>query len=393
MMSGRFDVVIVGGGVMGCSVAYFLASDPAFGGSVAVVERDPTYRAASSALSASSIRQQFSTPANIALSQFGLSFLKAATEKLSVDGDPVDLGLREPGYLYLATEAGADILRQNHAVQKACGVDVALMSPAELSARFPWLSVEGLVSGSLGLSGEGWFDGYSLMQGFRRKAKALGVTFVTADVIGMERSGGRIEAVLLGNGDRLACGTAVNAAGPKARRVAEMAGIPLPVSARKRCVFVFDCKEALPGCPLVIDPSGVWFRPEGAQFICGAPPPADRDPDTDDLTVEHDLFDEMMWPALAARVPAFEAIKVTNAWAGFYEYNDLDQNAVIGPHPEIGNLLFCNGFSGHGLQQAPGVGRGLAELIVHGGYRSLDLSVFGYGRLSENRPLLETNVI
>ncbi|SMH45238.1 FAD dependent oxidoreductase [Azospirillum lipoferum] len=392
-MSGRFDVVIVGGGVMGCSVAYFLASDPAFGGSVAVVERDPTYRAASSALSASSIRQQFSTPANIALSQFGLSFLKAATEKLSVDGDPVDLGLREPGYLYLATEAGADILRQNHAVQKACGVDVALMSPAELSARFPWLSVEGLVSGSLGLSGEGWFDGYSLMQGFRRKAKALGVTFVTADVIGMERSGGRIEAVLLGNGDRLACGTAVNAAGPKARRVAEMAGIPLPVSARKRCVFVFDCKEALPGCPLVIDPSGVWFRPEGAQFICGAPPPADRDPDTDDLTVEHDLFDEMMWPALAARVPAFEAIKVTNAWAGFYEYNDLDQNAVIGPHPEIGNLLFCNGFSGHGLQQAPGVGRGLAELIVHGGYRSLDLSVFGYGRLSENRPLLETNVI
>ncbi|MBP2230549.1 glycine/D-amino acid oxidase-like deaminating enzyme [Azospirillum agricola] len=393
MMSGRFDVVIVGGGVMGCSVAYFLASDPAFGGSVAVVERDPTYRTASSALSASSIRQQFSTPANIALSQFGLSFLKAATENLSVDGDPVDLGLREPGYLYLATEAGADILRQNHAVQKACGVDVALMSPAELSARFPWLSVEGLVSGSLGLSGEGWFDGYSLMQGFRRKAKALGVTFITADVVGMERSGDRIEAVLLGNGERLACGTAVNAAGPKARRVAEMAGVPLPVSARKRCVFVFDCKEALPGCPLVIDPSGVWFRPEGAQFICGAPPPADRDPDTDDLTVEHDLFDEMMWPALAARVPAFEAIKVTNAWAGFYEYNDLDQNAVIGPHPEVGNLLFCNGFSGHGLQQAPGVGRGLAELIVHGGYRSLDLSVFGYGRLSENRPLLETNVI
>nr|WP_209780496.1 FAD-binding oxidoreductase [Azospirillum agricola] len=392
-MSGRFDVVIVGGGVMGCSVAYFLASDPAFGGSVAVVERDPTYRTASSALSASSIRQQFSTPANIALSQFGLSFLKAATENLSVDGDPVDLGLREPGYLYLATEAGADILRQNHAVQKACGVDVALMSPAELSARFPWLSVEGLVSGSLGLSGEGWFDGYSLMQGFRRKAKALGVTFITADVVGMERSGDRIEAVLLGNGERLACGTAVNAAGPKARRVAEMAGVPLPVSARKRCVFVFDCKEALPGCPLVIDPSGVWFRPEGAQFICGAPPPADRDPDTDDLTVEHDLFDEMMWPALAARVPAFEAIKVTNAWAGFYEYNDLDQNAVIGPHPEVGNLLFCNGFSGHGLQQAPGVGRGLAELIVHGGYRSLDLSVFGYGRLSENRPLLETNVI
>ncbi|CAO3431738.1 NAD(P)/FAD-dependent oxidoreductase [Azospirillum doebereinerae] len=392
-MSGRYDVVIVGGGVMGCSVAYFLASDPAFGGSVAVVERDPTYRTASSALSASSIRQQFSTPQNIALSQFGLSFLKSATERLSVDGDPVDLGLREPGYLYLATEFGADILRRNHAIQKACDVDVALLTPEELTARFPWLSVDGLVAGSLGLSGEGWFDGYSLMQGFRRKAKALGVTFLTADVVGVERSGDRIDAVRLDNGDRLACGVVVNAAGAKARRLAEMAGVALPVSARKRCVFVFDCREPLPACPLVIDPSGVWFRPEGAQFICGAPPPADRDPDTDDLTVEHDLFDDMMWPALAARVPAFEAIKVTNAWAGYYEYNDVDQNAIIGPHPEVGNLLFCNGFSGHGLQQAPGAGRGVAELIVHGAYRSLDLTVFGYRRLTENRPLLETNVI
>ncbi|WP_109107363.1 FAD-binding oxidoreductase [Azospirillum sp. TSO35-2] len=392
-MSGRYDVVIVGGGVMGCSVAYYLASDPGFGGSVAVVERDPTYRTASSALSASSIRQQFSTPANIALSQYGLSFLRNATEHLGVDGDPVDLGLREPGYLYLATAAGAEILARNHAIQKSCGVDVALLTPDELTARFPWLSTEGLVSGSLGLSGEGWFDGYSLMQGFRRKAKSLGVTFITADVTGVETENGRVTAVTLDNGDRLACGVAVNAAGAKARRVAEMAGVELPVSARKRCVFVFDCREPLPGCPLVIDPSGVWWRPEGAQFICGAPPPADRDPDTDDLTVEHDLFDEMMWPALAARVPAFEAIKVTNAWAGFYEYNDVDQNAVIGPHPDLANFIFCNGFSGHGLQQAPGVGRGLAELIVHGGFRSLDLTPFGYQRLVENRPLLETNVI
>lgn len=393
-MSDRFDVVIVGGGVMGCAIAYFLASDPAFGGSVAVVERDPTYARASSALSASSIRQQFSTPANIAISQFGLSFLKNVDALLSVDGDPVDLGLKEPGYLYLATEAGAGILRSNHAIQKSCDVDVALLTPDELQARFPWMSVEGLVAGSLGLSGEGWFDGYSLMQAFRRKAKSLGVTILTGEAAAMDVAGGKVTAVTLADGRRLDCGVVVNAAGPQARRVAEMAGVTVPVSARKRCVFVFDCRgTTLPGCPLVIDPSGVWFRPEGNQFICGAPPPDDRDPDTDDLTVEHDLFDDMMWPALAERVPAFEAIKVTNAWAGFYEYNDLDQNAVLGPHPELRNFLFCNGFSGHGLQQSPGVGRGIAELIVHGAYRSLDLSPFGYQRLVENRPLLETNVI
>lgn len=392
-MAQQFDVVIVGGGVMGCATAFFLASDPAFGGTVAVVERDPSYATASSALSASSIRQQFSTPANIALSRFGLAFLKDSTRHLSVDGEAVDLGLRTPGYLYLATSAGEPILRQNHAIQRACDVPVALLTPDELAARFPWLSTDGIALGSLGLEGEGWFDGYGLMQAFRRKARTLGVSFLTGEAAGMDVQGGRIAAVVLADGTRLDCGVVVNAAGPRARSVAAMAGVDLPVSARKRCVFVFDCRQALPGCPLVIDPSGVWFRPEGKGFICGAPPPADRDPDTLDLTVEHDLFDEFLWPALAARVPAFEAVKVTGAWAGHYEYNDVDQNAVIGPHPDVGNLLFANGFSGHGLQQAPGVGRGLAEWIVHGEYRSLDLTPFAYERLAEGRPLRELNVI
>src|SRR3546814_877979 len=160
----RYGVVIVGGGVIGCAVACFLAGDPAFGGSVAVVERDPTYRTASSALSASSIRQQFSTPANIALSRFGLEFIKAATDHLSVEGEAVDLGLHEAGYLYLATAAGEHILRETHAVQRGCGVAVALLTPDELSARFPWLNAADLAAGSLGLAGEGWFDGYSLLQ-------------------------------------------------------------------------------------------------------------------------------------------------------------------------------------------------------------------------------------
>ncbi|HYG90443.1 MAG TPA: FAD-binding oxidoreductase [Azospirillum sp.] len=392
-MNQRFDVVIVGGGVMGCATAFFLASDPAFGGTVAVIERDPSYATASSALSASSIRQQFSTPANIALSRFGLAFLQDATRHLSVDGEAVDLGLRTPGYLYLATPAGEPILRQNHAIQRACDVPVALLTPDELSARFPWLSTDGIVLGSLGLEGEGWFDGYGLMQAFRRKARSMGVTFLAGEAAGMDVRDGAVTAVTLTDGTRLECGVAVNAAGPRARLVAAMAGVELPVSARKRCVFVFDCRQELPGCPLVIDPSGVWFRPEGKSFICGAPPPADRDPDTLDLAVEHDLFAEILWPALAARVPAFEAVKVTGAWAGHYEYNDVDQNAVIGPHPEVRNLLFANGFSGHGLQQAPGVGRGLAERIVYGEYRTLDLAPFAYERLAEGRPLRELNVI
>lgn len=389
----RCDVAIVGGGVIGCAVAYFLTADPAFDGTVAVIERDPSYRTASSALSASSIRQQFSTPENIALSRFGIDFLRRATEHLSVEGDPVDLGLREQGYLYLATPAGTETLHANHAVQRAAGAEVALLEPDALAARFPWLAVDDVALGSLGLSGEGWFDGYALLQAFRRKAKAAGARFVTGEVTGIERSGNRIAAVTLADGGRIACGMLLNAAGPQARRVAALAGVPLPVAARKRCVFVFACREALPGCPLVIDPSGVWFRPEGAQFIAGAPPPPDRDPDTQDLTVEHDLFEEILWPALAQRVPAFEAVRVTGAWAGHYEYNEVDQNAILGPHPEIANLLFANGFSGHGLQQSPGVGRGIAEWIAYGGWRTLDLSVFAYDRLAAGRRVVERCVI
>jgi FAD-dependent oxidoreductase domain-containing protein 1 len=392
-VDGRYDVVIVGGGAVGSAVAYWLAQDAGFGGTVCVVERDPTYRAASSALSASSIRQQFSTPANIEMSRFGLAFLRAAPEALAVDGEAPDLGLREPGYLFLASAAGRAVLEANHAVQRAHGVEVALLEPAALSARFPWLSTQGVSAGSLGLAGEGWFDGYSLLQALKRKARALGAVYLQGEVTGFERSAGRIEAVRLSDGSRLACGVAVNAAGPHAGRVAALAGVDLPVAPRKRQVFVFDCRAGLPGCPLVIDPSGVYFRPEGAQFICGMSPPAERDPDTTDLTVEHAQFEDEIWPVLAERVPAFEAVKPTGAWAGLYEYNTFDQNAVLGPHPDLANLLFANGFSGHGLQQAPAAGRAIAELVVHGRFASLDLSAFGYGRFAAGKPVRELNVV
>ncbi|WP_207484723.1 NAD(P)/FAD-dependent oxidoreductase [Arenibaculum pallidiluteum] len=391
-MDQRYDVVIVGGGAIGSAVAYFLAAEKGFGGSVAVIERDPSYAGASSALSASSIRQQFSTPGNIAMSRFGLEFLKS--DALALDGETPDLGLREDGYLYLATAAGRGVLERNHAVQRAAGADVALLEPAALADRFPWISTEGVALASLGLSGEGWFDGYGLLQAFRRKARALGVDYLTAEAVGIERERGRVAAVRLADGRRIGCGTLVNAAGPHARAVAAMAGLELPVAPRRRSVFVFECRDALPGCPLVIDTSGVWFRPEGTRFICGtSPAEGEPDPDTTDLTVEHQQFEEVLWPALAARVPAFEAVRQSGAWAGLYEMNTFDHNAVLGPHPELPNFLFANGFSGHGLQQSPAAGRAIAELVAFGAYRTLDLREFGWERLRENRPILELNVI
>ena len=391
------NVVIIGGGVIGSAVAAFLAAEPGFAGRTIVIERDLTYRTASSALSASSIRQQFSTPVNIAISRFGIGFLRDIGRRLAIEDDPAaapDVGLREPGYLYVATAAGMPIIEANHRVQREQDVDVALLDPGALAARFPWLAVDDLAMGSLGLSGEGWFDGYALLQAFRRKARSLGVRYLADETVALDRRGGRIEGVRLASGETLPAGAVVNAAGPWAAKVAAMADLDLPVRGRRRSVFVFDCRESLPGCPLVIDTSGVWFRPEGAHFICGmSPAEGEEDPDDVPLEVEHHLFEEAIWPALARRVPAFEAVKVLSSWAGYYDYNVFDQNGIVGRDPDIENLYVANGFSGHGLQQSPAVGRAVAELIAHGAYRTLDLSPLGPERIRAGRPLRELCVI
>ena len=387
-------VVIIGGGVIGSAIASYTLADPAFRGSVTVIERDPTYARASSALSASSIRQQFSTSINIAIGRYGIEFLREAGAKLAVGGDRPDVGLVEPGYLFLASAAGVATLERNHALQRSLGVDVVLLVPAALRARFPWLSTDAITLGSLGLTGEGWFDGWSLLQAFRRHARARGASYVTAEARGFETAAGRIAAVRLADGSTIAGDLFVDAAGPWAAEVASWAGIDLPVRARRRCVFSFSCPTPIERSPLVIDPSGAWFRPEGrGRFIAGVAPAEADDPDEPPLTVDHALFDDVLWPALARRVPAFEAVRLLSAWAGYYEYNTVDQNGIVGPHPGWRNLYFAAGFSGHGIQQSPAVGRGIAECIVHGGYRTLDLSPLRFERYAERRPLVELNVV
>lgn len=386
-------VVIIGGGAIGSAVAYWLTADAAYSGEVVVVERDPTYARASSALSASSIRQQFSTPVNIAIGLFGIRFLRQVGEILAVGDAQPDIGLVEPGYLFLATEPGMPVLRQNHAVQLAHGADVELLNPAQLQHRYPWMTVADLAGASHGRGGEGWFDGYGLLRAFRAKAIAQGARYLAAEAVRLDRTGGAIRTVHLAGGDTLACDVVVDAAGPWAAAVAAMADVDLPVRARARSVFVLASPADLTDCPLMIDPSGFWVRREGRHFITGAPPRPGEDHDDLPLEPDHTLFEEVIWPALAQRIPAFEQLRVINAWAGYYEMNTIDQNGIVGPHPEIGNLLFANGFSGHGIQQSPAVGRGLAELIVHGGYRTLDLSPLAFDRFAAGRPVIERNVI
>lgn len=387
-------VVIIGGGAVGSSCAYHLLSHPGFAGRVTVVERDPTYRIASSSLSASSIRQQFSNPVNIAMSQYGMAFLKAAPDLLAVPGERPALSLHERGYLFLATQAGAAVLRENHAVQRACGAEIALLTPDEITARFPWIAVSDVALGALGLSGEGWFDGPGLLAAFRRKARALGAVYVAQDAVGLRLSGDRVAAVTLADGAEVAADVVVNAAGAWSSRVAGWAGIDLPVRARKRMVYVVQCRTPLPGCPMLIDSSGNFFRPEGPGYICGRSPGEDEpDPDSPPLEVEEAMFMDHVWPALAARIPALAELRQTGAWAGYYEFNTFDHNGVIGAHPACANLVFACGFSGHGMQHSPATGRGVAELVTTGGFVSLDLSPLGWVRLLEGRRLEERNIL
>lgn len=387
----RYDVIIIGGAIVGSSIAYYLREE-GFSGSIALIERDPQFTFSSTTLSCASIRQQFSIPENIRLSQFTLALFRRLEQEF---GAGADIGFREGGYLILAGENGLPILQQNHAAQMAEGADIVLEDAEALQKRFGWISTEGISAGAYGRSGEGWFDAHGMLMLFRKALREKNVDFIAQSVTGIEREGNRVTAVTLDNGERLEAGTVFNAAGPSAGKVAALAGIALPVEPRKRSVFVFEAHDKFADMPLMVDPSGIYVRPEGSVYIAGGAENEEGEgpADPNDFEPDWSLFEETIWPVLATRVPAFEAIKATRAWAGHYDYNTLDQNAVIGPHPEVTNFIFANGFSGHGLQQAPAVGKALAELIVHGGYRSIDCSAFGYARIAENRAFRELNVI
>lgn len=381
------SVLIIGGGAIGSAIAAHLARMPeGQSHSITVLERDASYAQASSALSAASIRQQFSTPLNIALSQYGLQQLRAMGP---------DAGLVERGYLYLATPEGAEGLRELHALQCAAGADIALMTPAQLKQRWPWLATQDLALGSWGRSGEGWFDGWGLLQHERRQALQQGVRYLQAEAMALERdTAGALAGVRCADGTLLQAEHYVLACGAWSGTLAATAGLVVPVSGKRRSVYVFRSPEKAPDSPLLIDPSGLWFRPEGDDglFICGGPP---LGPDDDFLPLdpEPDLFEERLWPALAKRVPGFESLRPQRAWAGYYEMNSFDHNGLVGALPQCPNLLLACGFSGHGLQHAPGVGRGVAELIAYGDYRSLDLAPLSPTRIATGQPYRELNVI
>ncbi|MDP2062881.1 MAG: FAD-binding oxidoreductase [Phaeovulum sp.] len=387
------DVLVIGGGVMGASVAYWITRI-APGTRVSVVEMDPSYARASTALSVASIRSQFSNPVNVQISRFGLDFIRSFAREAPEGGVP-DLGFKENGYLFLSGNPdAAALMGEQAAMQRSLGAATEVLDPAAIAARFPWLNLDDVVAATFGRTGEGWFDNMGLLGGLRAQARAQGAEFVTDRVVGLEREGDAVVAAILAQAGRVEAAAFVNAAGTRASELLRWLGEEFPVEPRKRTVFVIDAPNARhPEAPLLVDHTGFYLRPEHGQWITATVPAEDGPCDADDFEPDHAQFEELIWPALYARAPGFDAVKVTRFWVGHYAYNTLDQNAILGRHPGFQNLYLANGFSGHGLQQAPAVGRGLAEVILTGDWQSLDLSDLDMRRVIAHEPFLEKAIV
>ena len=393
-----YDIVIVGGAIMGSSTAWFLTENKDFNGSVLVVERDPSYENCSTAHTNSCMRQQYSIELNVRISQFAADFVKNIRERMGNDDRVPELSIRSFGYMYLAdNEPFADVLRESRKVQIGAGAATQLMTPDEIKTNYPFYNVDDIVLGSINKIDEGYWDGAAVFEWWRRQARERGVEYISNEVVSMTKnaSGTKVESVTLASGEVISCGTVLNASGPRASRTSEMAGITLPVEPRKRYSWIFKAEQPLDqDLPLTIDPSGVHVRENGGgTYQCGGHSDVDPAVDYDDFAMDQSLWENHVWPVIATRIPQFESVKLTNEWGGHYSMNTFDHNAIMGPHTVVENFVFLNGFSGHGLQQSPAMGRGTAEYLTYGEYRSLDMTPFNYERILNNNPIIEKAII
>jgi len=385
-----FDVIIIGGGIMGSATAYNLMKyDNRL--NVAVVEMDPAYSRASTTLSLSNVRIQFSLSENIEISKYAFKVLEGFSEEMAIGDISPNVSFRREGNLFLHSSEGQTTVDASIGLQRSLGCRVERLSPTNIKDRYPLFVVEDFAGGTFGPE-DGHFDAHAVLMGYKAKSRDQGAHYVHDEVVAIKAFRGRVAGVQLKSGARLSARYVVNCAGAWAAEIARSAGIDLPVQPVKRQVFVLDTKfKPAQPLPLTVLPTGLYFRSEtGGLILLGKS--MDEDPIGIDFTWDDKRFLEYLWPELAAFVPAFDTLKLVRGWAGLYAVNTLDGNAILGEWPELKGLYFANGFSGHGLQQGPAVGRYIAELILSKEV-TLNLSRFGTERIMERKPLSETGLV
>ena len=384
----KTDVAVIGGGAIGAAIAYFLRVHPR-SCEVAVIERDPAFRLASTPRASGGIRQLFSLPENILLSKFGLDFFADFERAMAVDGEPAPIGFTRGGYLFIVPPAAIPVLQANFEIQQRHGVDVRWLDPAALKARFPSMRVDDLGAGVHSPT-DGWLDPSSVLQGLRRKARTVGAQLVTGEVAAIECEGKRARRLKLRSGETIEADLFINAAGAWAKEIAAMVGLKVPIEPMRRYEHYFEPATPIETLPYVKDVNRLAFRPEGKGYTGGVPDLAE--PRGFNFEVDHDYFERVVWPAVAHRFPPLETLKLKNTMPGLYDQNELDGNPILGPSG-LENFHLAAGFSGHGLMHAPGIGRAFAELILDGGYRTIDLSRFGWQRVLDNKPCRERGIL
>jgi FAD-dependent oxidoreductase domain-containing protein 1 len=386
----RYDVVIIGGGVMGCSTAYFVKAR-APGTDICVIEPDPTYELASTLRASGGARVLFSCLENIEMSKWSIEFIRRFEATMAVGERHAPVEWVEGGYLFIVPPAGMSMLEANYDTQRRHGCVVELLTPAELKERFPSMRIDDL-GGGVHSPRDGWCDPHGLLQGFRRKAQSLGVVFVQDRVIDIDIVDGAARTVRLNGGEPLAGRTFVNAAGAWAAEICKMAHMPLPVSPLRRFEHYFTCGNPLEQLPYVKDLDRLAFRSEGKGYSGGLVD--GNEPRGFNFDVDHGYFERAVWPALAHRFPPLESARCHRTWSGLYEQCELDGNPIIGNwRGHLDNFFVIAGFSGHGMMHAPAAGRGLAELIVDGTFQTLDLSRLDYGRIERGEPYAERGIL
>lgn len=389
--SRTFDIIIIGGGIMGSSIAYHLAND-GFPGRIAVFEKDSTYEFSSTTLSAGGVREQFSTEVNIRISQYSIDFYEKFDEAMAVNGEKAHAEFRQRGYLFLASETNWPLIEKNYHFQKRLGANVNLLSVEEALKIIPHLNPKGLVGASFGRK-DGYLDPYGTLQGFIKKARNLGVRYVNDEITGILKDRSQVNGVTTRKGDKYTGAVIVNAAGPWAAEVGKMAGVDLPVDPVRRMVFVFQPSEIFNyDLPLVIDVTGLYFRHETGKVIMAGKSILDEPPGFN-FKVDNAFFNQTMWPILADRIPVFDRLKLIKGWSGLYEINRLDSNALLGEYPGLKGFYMAIGFSGHGFQQAPAVGKAMSELIRLGRYETIDVSPLNYERVISGKLVIEEEVV